>query len=79
MTDEDMPTQKKFSLDKIPHFIFAYAALLAFVYEYSFWNKFSINILEYASFSDISRMAVFPMIGASLISMLYPSDMKSWR
>ena len=40
----------------------AYWLLLALLYNGPYWNAFGIKVLEYASFADLVKMAVIPVI-----------------
>lgn len=52
------------------YFVTSYAFLCAILYLWSFWSVFDINFLEYISISDIVKVAIYPIVGASFFLMI---------
>lgn len=44
-----------------------YALVVSLLYLFAYWSSFGINILQFVSFSDVIKLALYPiMIGAAL-------------
>ena len=55
---------------KMVSILYAYAIGLALLYEGSFWATFHINIMQYTSLSDLPKVAIFPLLNASVSQLL---------
>jgi len=44
----------------------AYWLAIALLYNGHYWQQFDVNVLAFASFSDIAKMSVFPIVSSLL-------------
>lgn len=59
--------------------IYVYALALVVLYEREYWDVFQINILEYATFYDLIRMALSPLISASVLFLVFVAGNINWH
>ena len=52
-------TLKMIATTLVPFFI-----SVSVCYLFGYWGAFQINVLEFVSFTDIGKLAVFPMVGS---------------
>ena len=52
---------KELSISKYISFATPYAFVVASLYLFAFWGSFKINILEFVGFSDLVRLALYPL------------------
>ncbi|MFA6055433.1 MAG: hypothetical protein WC769_08670 [Thermodesulfovibrionales bacterium] len=57
------------SISKYISIVTPYGFVVASLYLFAFWGSFRLNILEFASFSDVIRLALYPL-AISLIMFL---------
>lgn len=55
-------TLKMIATTLVPFFI-----SVSVCYLFGYWGAFQINVLEFVSFTDIGKLAVFPMVGSVVI------------
>jgi hypothetical protein len=61
----DNPEEKQFSIVSV---VLPYGIALSLLYLFGYWSTFGINILHYASLSDVIKLAIYPVfIGALLL------------
>ena len=66
------------SLKSKPLFsIVSYAMLVCILYQFGYWSKFDIDILQYFSIQDIPRVTVYPLVSSllyfSIALFFYPT------
>lgn len=52
---------KDLSISKYISFATPYAFVVASLYLFAFWGSFKLNILEFVGFSDLVRLAIYPL------------------
>jgi hypothetical protein len=65
---ESTLTEPRFSLVSI---LTAFAITTFVLYLLGYWSSFDINILEYASFQDILKLAIYPVLIGAFSSLAY--------
>lgn len=45
-----------------------YLITVAICYLFGYWGSFNINVLEYISFADVAKLAIFPLIASLVFS-----------
>ena len=58
--------------------VYIYTVILVMLYGWGYWGVFNINILEYASFSDLLRMAIYPLLSALILFLVFVIGQINW-
>src|SRR5207253_7010755 len=55
---------------KLLSLITPYAIVVSLLYLFGYWSSFGINILEYVSFPDVLKLAIYPVFLGAVLSTL---------
>jgi hypothetical protein len=74
-------------LAKLASIASVYAGSIGFLYLWSYWKRFGVNFLEFASLTDLIRLSLMPIVGTSLLvlvvntvqHLLDPIDVKPYK
>lgn len=69
MEDQKQPLISK-HMAEAASAIYLYGTLIGFLYLWSYWRFFGINFLEFASFSDVLRLSLLPILVTLIASFI---------
>ena len=61
-------TERQFPLLSVA---LAYGVVVSLLYLFGYWSAFGINVLHYASLSDVIKLAIYPLFIAALLSFFF--------